>query len=105
MLIRMLSFEMIQNILQGKKEILKKIWKLLDIKFAKNEDVFKNFIEIRNIICHLDWISDFGAWMNITDWKINWYTLYLRSEDVINIVNYILNTVEDLNRKILEKYK
>lgn len=104
-LIRMLSFEMTQNILHWKKEILKKLWKLLNIKFAKNEDIFKNFIEIRNIICHSDGVIDFETWMNITNWKVSGQTLYLRSEEVIKMVNYILEITKELNKKILEKYK
>lgn len=103
-LLIMLSFEIVKDILNSKKDLFKKIGKVLGIKFADNEKIFKDFVEIRNIISHLnwDWASQF-KWM-FTELKFDRFVLYLKSENIINISKYLLATVKKLKDKIIEKY-
>lgn len=104
LIIIMLTFDIIKEILKSKKDIIKKIWKLFDIKFAEDENTFKEFVEIRNIIAHLNWHRNYGLCSIITERKIEWFSLYLTSENIIKFANYIKTITEKLSNKIIEKY-
>lgn len=103
-LLIMLSFDIVKDILNSKKDLFKKIGKVLGIKFADNERIFKDFVEIRNIISHLNWDWDAQFKWMFTELKFDRFVLYLKSENIINIINYLLATVKNLKDKIIEKY-
>lgn len=105
MLILNLASEIIDNMIRSKKDFFKKISNLLQIEEIKDDEKFKNFITIRNIISHLNGKTDYGFKSNITDREIDWYTLYLTSKEIIKITDYLIESIKILHEKILKKYK
>lgn len=105
MLILDLASEIVDYMIRSKKKFFKEISIFLKINEIRDDESFNNFIIIRNIICHLNGKTDYGFKSNITDRKIEWYTLYLRSEDIIKTTTYLLQNIETLNKQIIEKYR